>query len=427
MTTPRPSGLAKHWTVVAVLAAAYFLAYFHRVSPAVLAQDLQRDFGINATALGWLSSMYFYLYGALQIPVGLLVDRYGARRVVTATTMLSFAGAVLFELAPDFTVAAIARALVGAGVAGIYIPALKTFSGWAGPQEFATVTGIMMAIGNLGALVATSPLAFFAGHVGWRMTFLVIGLLSFGLAVLCWKVVKDSEDPCRVKGGRRGRETASLFDWQVFRNEQVLLLGVALLGKYGPLMAFMGLWGGLYLSETYGMSRVTAGNFLMFISIGYALGSPLFGHLSDRVLKGRRPLLLSGTLVFVGTWLPFIFGWKLAPAVLGAILLLMGITGGGTGTVTFSMGKESVPASHAGTALSVINALAFLAVTVFQPLTGWLISRAGPAGGDPLSRYKLAFLICLGGAILGLAASLKTKETVVEGEATKTEVRVLPG
>lgn len=397
------NGLARHWVVVMALSSAYFLAYFHRVSPAVLALDLQREFHLTAAALGILSSTYFYPYALLQLPVGSLVDRWGTRLVVTGFIALAGVGSLLFGLAPSFGLAALARGLVGAGVAGVYIPALKAFSSWAGPQEFASVTGLLMAAGNLGALTATAPLAYAAARIGWRATSLGIGLLSLALAAWLWLILQP-------KPGQVGQEKRPEEDppgegwrraWELFREPQVLLMGLSLLGKYGPLMSFLGLWGGIYLIAVHGLEKETADYILMMIALGYTIGGPLFGYLSDRVFKRRRPILVVGMAFFFFTWFPFLIGWRLNPFSWALLALFMGITSGGTGALNFAIVKESVPPYLAGTALALVNTLAFAAVTVFQPLTGWAIGRG---------RYRWAFLFCLAGAALGLWCALRSKE-----------------
>ncbi|MDI3280406.1 MAG: MFS transporter [Bacillota bacterium] len=412
------NGLASHWMAVMALASAYFLAYFHRVSPAVLALDLQREFHLTAAALGILSSTYFYPYALLQLPVGSLVDRWGTRPVVTGFIALAGLGSLLFGLAPSFGLAALARGLVGAGVAGVYIPALKAFSSWAGPREFATATGLLMAAGNLGALTATAPLAYAAARMGWRATSLGIGLLSLALTAWLWLALRpEKPGPAQEKGQEgdppgEGRAKA----WELFREPQVLLMGLSLLGKYGPLMSFLGLWGGIYLIEVHGLEKGVADYILMMIALGYTIGGPLFGYLSDRIFKCRRPVLVVGMVLFSFTWLPFLVGRRLSPTLLGLIALSMGITSGGTGALNFAIVKESVPPHLAGTALALVNTLAFAAVTVFQPLTGWAIGQG---------RYQLAFLLCLAGAALGLKSALRSEEpghiSVEEGVQWKKE------
>ncbi len=170
------------WWVLTVFSAVYFFVFFHRVSTSVIAADLMLAFDVQATALGVMSSMYFYLYAVEQPLVGYLADRWGPRRVVGCWSGIAAAGCLVFALAPDILWASVGRALIGFGVGGVYVPAMKAFSQWFRRTEFATLVGLLLASGNLGALVATAPLAMMTESWGWRTAFLVIGGLTLGLA-----------------------------------------------------------------------------------------------------------------------------------------------------------------------------------------------------------------------------------------------------
>lgn len=424
----RNSNNTQRWLIVTVLSAAYFFAYFHRVSPAVLAPYLRRDLGLEASSLAVLSSMYFYTYALLQIPVGVFTDWLGARTVVAASALVACIGATVFAVARSFGVACVGRALVGAGVAGAYVPALKTFSTWAGAREFGTMTGMLIAIGNVGALAATSPLAFGASRIGWRLTSLSIGLVSLAISVLARIVMRGGlECSATDAGGSRRAGTVAIASAakEVASNRQVLLMGVALLGKYGPLMSFTGLWGALYLSAIYDLSLVSAGNILMVVAVGYAVGSPFFGFISDRVMKRRKPVLVFGMFLFALSWVPFVLGIKLSSLGLGLLAFVMGAAGGGTGTLAFSVAKESISPKRSATGLAIVNTMSFAAVPIFQIVTGWTIAHMERVHPEMLTgRYEGAFVICLAGSILGLAAAALSSETLPQERARTTSNRV---
>ncbi len=166
--------LPQRWLILITLNGAYFFVYFHRISTAVLAPSLMDDFSTSAASLGGMSSAYFYPYALSQPLVGFLADRWGGRKIVTISTLIGFFGSILFGLAPTLLVASIGRALIGLGAAGVFVPALKVLLPWFGPRAFTQMSAVLLAVGNVGAIVASTPYAWFIQQVGWRATFFFI-------------------------------------------------------------------------------------------------------------------------------------------------------------------------------------------------------------------------------------------------------------
>jgi len=180
------------WVVFSVICLIYFFVYFHRVSTSVIVSDLMAAFNTNATALGFMSSIYFYIYALNQPIVGYLADRIGPRRVIAYWSMTAALGCFIFGLAPSIGWATLGRALIGFGVGGVYVPTVKALSQWFREKEFATMVGLLMSVGNFGAVVATTPLAWAAGTWGWRPTFFLIGGITMGMAILMLVITHDS-------------------------------------------------------------------------------------------------------------------------------------------------------------------------------------------------------------------------------------------
>ena len=171
----------------------YFFVYFHRVSTSVIVSDLLKAFHTSASALGFMSSMYFYLYAFEQPLVGYLADRIGPRRVIAYWSVVAAAGCFMFAMAPGIGWASVGRALIGIGVGGVYVPAIKAFSLWFRKKEFATMIGFLMSVGNLGAMIATTPLAWASETWGWRLTFFLIGGITFLFAFVVLMFTRDHE------------------------------------------------------------------------------------------------------------------------------------------------------------------------------------------------------------------------------------------
>ncbi|MBS7623180.1 MFS transporter, partial [Candidatus Bathyarchaeota archaeon] len=162
------------WLIVLASSMLYFMGYFHRVSVTVIVEDLMRDFSVSATSLGLFSSLYFYPYAVMQIPAGLLVDSLGPRKTLASFSLLTSIGTLIFALAPTFPAAMLGRAVLGVGVSVAFLCIAKLISSWFDVRSFASLTGLVVSIGNIGALAASAPLALVVTSLGWRSSFLLI-------------------------------------------------------------------------------------------------------------------------------------------------------------------------------------------------------------------------------------------------------------
>lgn len=291
-TYPKEVYIDPHrWTVFGSFAAIYFFVYFHRVSTSVVAPDLIVAFHTNATALGFMSSMYFYAYAFEQPVVGYLSDRLGPRRVAGFWSLIAAAGCVIFGLSPSITWASIGRGLIGIGVGGVYVPALKSFSQWFRLKEFTTLTGLLMAVGNVGAIMATTPLAWSSKTWGWRMSFYGIAGITLLLAVVTLVFTRDhetiigsnvehnlhpAEDPLPHQKQVRFILTSTKF-WMLF---------IIFFGVYGVFLTLQGLWATPYLMSALQVDRLSASRLNMVLPVGFMLGAPLFGWLNPSPFLG---------------------------------------------------------------------------------------------------------------------------------------------
>ena len=183
--------LRYRWLIFWILALSYVLVYFHRLCPAVVAVDMMRDLHAGGALLGLLGSAYFYPYALMQLPAGLLSDSWGPRRTITLFFAVAFIGSLLLGLAPTVLWAIMGRALVGLGVSMLFVPTMKVLAEWFRIREFATMTGILMAMGGIGTLTAATPLALVSTWIGWRLSFVVVGIATSALAILVWLFVRD--------------------------------------------------------------------------------------------------------------------------------------------------------------------------------------------------------------------------------------------
>ena len=180
--------------VFGIVLASFVLSFFHRTAPAAIASELTQAFSINAAVLGTLAATYFYVYTILQIPVGVLADTLGPRKLLAAGSMVAGLGSLVFALAPGWEIAAAGRTVVGIGVSVAFIAILKVSAAWFPAKRFATLTGATMLAGNLGAVIAGAPLAWIVTQASWRTVFVVLAATSMALGVASWRFVRDTPE-----------------------------------------------------------------------------------------------------------------------------------------------------------------------------------------------------------------------------------------
>jgi sugar phosphate permease len=391
------------WVVFSIIAGCYFFVYFHRVSTSVIAPDLLEAFDTNATALGFMSSMYFYFYAFEQPMVGYLSDRLGPRRVVGYWTILAAVATVLFGLAPSVGWASVWRALIGFGVGGVYVPALKAFSQWFKPRDFSTMAGLLMAVGNLGGIVATTPLAWMAGMWGWRSPFFGIGAatLVFGVAVLVG--IKDFAPDAASDGNQEGSAEAVTAEkapstMRILMSSRFWVLAVIFAGFLGAFLTFQGLWATPYLVSIYDMNPVKASWFNMLIPVGFVVGAPVFGRLADRIFQNKVNLLIMMLAPETVIWVLLTYGWAMIGVpVMALMLFLLGALTGGFTTGLWALVNDTTAREILGSVSGFLNTAPFLGVAAMQVVSGWLLDRSGRMveGIFPPEAFQAAFLSCL--------------------------------
>lgn len=396
-----------------ILLAGYVLSFVHRTAPAAIAGELSGAFAINSALLGVLAATYFYVYTVLQIPVGVLADTLGPRIIVTAGAVIAGAGSLLFGSAPVWEIAAAGRTLVGCGVAVTFIGLLKVCANWFPAERFATLNGIALLAGNLGAVAAGAPLAWLVTMASWRIVFIGLGLVSLALAALTWTVVRDRPEDrgyLPLHGGAGapagGRWTQALA--QVLANPASWPGFFVNIGIGGSYFAFAGLWAVPYLREVHGLSRSVAAQHASLLLLGVAFGSLIIGLLSDR-LRNRRGVMRVYTCLYTLSWLPWLLHaqlplWASYAWFLGMGLLIPGFV------LTWTIVKEANRPEHAGMAISVVNVGIFLGAGVLQPLVGALLD-AGRARGDLAGAWDQGIWLLAGSAAFGALCTLFIRET----------------
>jgi sugar phosphate permease len=415
--------LRYRWLIFWILALGYVLVYFHRLCPAVVAEDMRRDLAAGGGLLGLLGSAYFYPYALMQLPAGLLSDSWGPRKTITLFFSVAFAGSVILGMAPNVYVAIMGRTLVGLGVAMLFVPTLKVLAEWFRVKEFAMMTGILMAMGGIGSYSAATPLAYISNWIGWRQSFVLVGIFTLALGALVWAFVRDRPADMGWPSPTQASET---------EEESIdLMQGVKIvlsLSRFWPLaiwffftcaifFSFIGLWGGPFLMQIYALTKAKTGHILSMAAIGMIVGSPLLSYLSNHLFKARKPvLILASVFMLIITGVLYFFTQDIPIFLLYLICLGIGTFSGAVVTIGFITNKELFPVSIAGTATGLVNFFPFLGGAVFQIILGAVLDSQGhtPSGDFALQgfRYSLLVLFCCGW--VALICSFFLKETMKE-------------
>jgi predicted MFS family arabinose efflux permease len=346
--------------------------------------------------------------------VGVAADTLGPRRLLAWGSLVAGAGSLLFALAPGWQVAAAGRTLVGVGVSVAFIGILKVSAVWFPANRFATLNGLTMLAGNLGAVAAGAPLAWAVGLASWRAVFGGLAALSAAIGVATWLGLRDRPEDAGFApvNPPAGGAAPVPGDWRpalrrVVENPATWPGFLVNAGIGGSYLAFAGLWAVPWLVEVHRMPRVTAAHHGSALLTGVALGSVAIGILSDR-LGNRRKVMRAYAFLYALSWLPWLLEvrWPL-PATL-AWFGLMGLLIPGF-TLTWAVAKEVNRPEHSGIATSVVNVGVFLGTGLLQPLTGWLLDR-GRAAGDVAGAWRGALLLLAGAAAFGALSTLLVRE-----------------
>ncbi len=405
-----PCSSPRGWLVLGLCSLLFISSQFHRVSNAIIAVQLREDLNISAESLGVLSACFFYAFAVMQVPLALFLDRIGGRLCMGALSILGAAGGIIFSAAGGVEGAVLGRVLLGMGMAGNLMGSLKLISNWFPPQQFATLSGLLLALGTLGNMLAATPLALMVEKLGWRWS---IGLSAVGtgfLALVFLALVR--ERPSYLKDQSLTSAPASTLSQvgYLLRLREYWLISMATFFRYGTFVAIQGLWAGPYLIQVLGLGPVRSGNILVLLNLGLVLGSPLGGILSDRWIGSRKQVVVMGLGVMAVAELALALGWcGDDPIWLAVLFVSLGLSSA-FGQVMYAHIKDMVPGPMTGMALTGINLFTMLGAASFLQGLGWVVDRWAQGGGSSQEAFTAAFLSAFGGVALALLLYLFTKE-----------------
>jgi len=390
------------WTVSAVF---FFYKYVLEVSPSVMTQDLMRAFHIGGSDLGHLASSYFYAYTLMQAPVGLLLDRYGPRRITTLAIILCGTGACFFASSDHLWTALLSRFMIGLGASFSAVNIFKLSANWFPSDKFAFMVGLSMTLGMLGAVGGEEPLAAFIHFFTWRPALYYLGIFGILLSGAFFLIVRDS--PKKIQKVEEKSDFWTSLK-EIANNPQNWMISVYSGLLFAPIAIFGGLWGVPFLQEAHGLSKEISARIASLIFIGFAIGAPFFGWLSDRIGK-RKPLMLYGTIAsfIIVSLIVYYPHLPLSLNYLSTFLLGISLS---TFLISFTVIREYNSPLVTGTAIGIMNTFNALFVAIANPLIGKLLDLGWDgrlkegAHAFSVENYQLALitlpLYCLVGWIL---------------------------
>ncbi len=379
------------WRIFFVLCAGYVSSLFFRVSNAVIAPELMRSLVISPEAMGMITGAFFLAFAVAQLPVGVLLDRFGPQRTMSSLFVVAVAGTVVFALAQDTIGLTVGRALMGLGCAAGLMGSLVAISRWFPPSQFARLSSLLYTIGGAGTLMATTPLAATSDWIGWRGAFWIMAAVTATFTVLLYGVVRDAP-PDHVLHHRPPETTSEILRGlkDVFANRDLRYICALQFVTYGTVLAIVGLWAGPYLNDIHGLAGVTRGNVLLGLNLAVLVGVMGFS-VAERWLNTRKwtisgGAVLSIVLLVILAALPDLGRW--------AAIVLLGL---------FALASAYIMLIHAharavlsdhivGRGLTLQNLAVFLGVFAIQAASGFIIGQFPQDGGAaPETAYRAVF------------------------------------
>jgi predicted MFS family arabinose efflux permease len=396
--------MSRRAAVFGLFTAAYFISYFFRSANAVIAGDLAREMQLDAGQLGLMTSLFFAAFAAMQLPLGIWLDRWGSRWVTPGLMWVGVVGAILFAIAPSFVPLAVGRALIGVGMAGVLMGSLKIFSQWFSASRFATISGLLIGIGALGALVAASPLAWLNAAIGWRAVFGIgaVATALVALSIMLW----TRNTPANVEwtGGQGAPGSLAL----IFGDIRFWRMAPLAFFLAGVLMGFQGLWAGPYLFDVSGLDEFQAGNVLLWMAVGLVAGFVCSGWLADTFGIARVTVAMSLLFLFSQ------FALAARPDLIwvSPIYALFGFAGA-INVMVATHARQLFPLHMTGKAVTAVNLFAIGGTFLLQWWMGLIINAfpVDATGAYPPQAYTAALLFSGIGTTLALLWYLPVLKT----------------
>ena len=363
------------WIAFSIASAFFLFEFVTRIEPSLATTAIAHVYGLTNADFGTLASLFFWIYAPMQIVVGLLLDRYGARQFILLGSFACAAGVLVFAATGNVVIGGFGRALTGFGASFAFVAALWLINHWFAPERFALLSGGVNAVGMLGTAIGAVALSDLIGRVGWRVVFLATGAAGFVIFLIALAFLREPHSPASSASSGPGEHIHQSLAG-VLGHRRTWVIAIVSLLYYMPVNVYAGLWGTTELMKDHHLTQVTAETAVSMIFWGTAAGSVAGGWLSD-LLGHRKYLVFAGALLTALAYTSVLYlpGGELTES---ALLFAAGLFGG-LEMLCFAMAKEGQPNRLVGTVVAFVNMVGIAGALVFQPLVGYL---ADVTGGD---------------------------------------------
>lgn len=421
------------WVVFATVLFTYFIIVSQRTAPGLISDQLMKDFNVTAATIGLLTSIQFFAYAGLQVPIGILSDRYGPNFFLIVGTFLTGLGTIIYSLAPNESFLLFARLIVGTGDATIWVNLVLILSQWFKGNEFIKLLGMAGMTGSLGFLLATVPFSLWIAITGWRASFFTTGiilclcgiLLYFVLVKNTKRMIKNSSVTNSSSNKmEKNREKPMVILKRIFSNRQAWAAFFCHFGAVGTYVGFIGSWAVPYGMHVYDMSLSVASQFIMIGLIGAIIGAPLTSWISSRLHSIKKPYIFVHLLILI-SWTAFLlFSGKPPFFILIFLFLLIGY-GNGASALTFAVVRKSFDIKEVGVASGFANMGGFLSAVLLPIIFGKVLDHFQSA--ESSVGYLYGFIIPVIFSVIGLIGGVLIKEqSKEETHAKKLTVKSHP-
>jgi len=363
------------WVVFATVLFAYGLIVSQRTAPGLISDQLMKDFSLTASTIGLLTSIQFFAYAGLQIPIGILSDRFGPNFFLVIGALLNGIGTLIYSVAPNEYVLLFARFLAGIGDATIWVNLVLILSQWFKAKEFVGLLGVVSMVASLGSLSATVPFSLWISNAGWRIPFLSIAIILVVSSFLLYTVLVSKprqlfiDDAKRKKSSLKERESV----WKILRRmlstRQAWATFLCHFGVVGTYVGFIGSWGVPYGIHVFDLSRSVASQLIMYGLFGAIIGGPLISWISSR-LDAIKKIYLIIHLIVLLSWIALFLSGVKPPFIFVVVLLFIIGFGNGASSLTFAVVRKSFPIEEVGVISGFANMGGFLSAVLLPIIFG---------------------------------------------------------
>ena len=413
----KKSSIVIAWLICLLGAIFYCYEYMLRIEPSVMIPELMRQFSVTAASFGLVTALYYYAYTPMQIVVGVLIDRYGTRLILTLAVLSCTLGSLLFSTSNSLYVAGAGRFLIGFGSAFAFVGVLKLAAEWLPKHHFALFTGFATGLGMVGAMVGDVELSVLVHQIGWRHTLYIGTFVGLILIPIIWLLVRDTPKWRETHAGRKTSFSDTFAGlWQMIKNPQMWFAGIIGCAFFLSLTVFGELWGIPFVRSVYHISHHQAAFVCSLVFAGWLVGAPFNGWLSDKSKTRKLPLIIGGILSLLVILIIIFKPINISLYLLYALVFLFGFFSS-VQIICFAVGRENNPTHVAATAIAFTNLLIMLGGMVFQPLfgklldMGWLGQMYKGVRIYSAADYQHALLIIPICIFIGILLAFRIRET----------------